>query len=250
MKKYLLLFLILFIIELLKCEENENIKNIDYNKLNNFDDKAYAEFNNSLDNITVTKEEIDKLLFCGVLLQIKVRLDEKIIEEIAAELNQPTKEEALDIIGGHLLSKCFNRVSLKTAQKFFVDGLYMKEIENKEYEQYSEYHDIDYNIFRNRKDLKVNETEIEMILKFYKALNIHNQRQDALEENRRKEQKENEEKIKAVGIDLLNIPTYIKSIVFIIVFGLVFGGCLYFVNSIINKPKKDKKDKKKKKKNQ
>ena len=257
MKKYLILFLILCILELNKCYDNKinnellkDLINKNNTNINNIGQNSTNNYTNYLDNITITNEETDKLLFCGALLQIKVRNEEKIIDDLALELNESTKEDAYDKIGSYLMYNCYNNVKLKTARTYFSEGLYIKEIDKTDFDYYSKLHDVDYSIFKTKADLLRSDEEIDIILKFHKALEIHNKKQDEIDANRMKAEKENEGKIKAAGIDLISIPNYVKIILFIIVFGSLFGGSLYYVNSIINKPKKDKKDKKKKKKTQ
>jgi len=257
MKKFIFIFIILFIILLIKADEpNNNVYiNDPYNnphfRFNNENMTFYindTKFLEYLQNITLSDEEIDKFLFCGALLQIKISHDLKLINEIANEIKGINVNDAYDKMGSYLLENCLNKVSLRSAQKHFYKGIYIEEITNEYFDYYHSYHDVDYySIFKDKdvKDLKRNNTDLEYLYRFQKAYEIHTKRQEEERQRNIQEERDSNEKIKAVGLDLLSIPSYVKIILFIVVFGALFGGTLYYVNSIINKPKKEKKKKKK-----
>ena len=250
MKKYVLKFLVLFLIKFHETKElnfntDLNIDNIsDYAHGKFTKEELTNEFHKFLENITVTDEEVDKLLFCSALMQIKIEKDANIIDNLIEKSKETNTEEKYDKIGSYLVFKCFKSINLKIARKHFNHGFYIDEINNKKYENYKEYHDFDYSDFT---DSEKSEEEIQLIYKFYKALDIYNKKNREIDDKEQKE--EFEKKIKPVGYDLLrSVPTFSKAIIFIIVFGIIFGGSLYYINSIIKKPKKDKKGNKKKKK--
>ena len=250
MLKVLLIYLILYLIKFSTTQKSNfnpysNIENItDYANSNYTNEQLPKDFHNLLENITVTDEEVDKLLFCSALMQIKLEKDSKILENLIEQSKETNSEDKYDKIGSYLVFKCFNSVSLKVARKHFNRGFYIDEINDKKFENYKDYHDFDYS---DLKDSEKSEEEIELIYKFYKALEIYNKKKSEIDDKEQKE--EFHKKIKPVGLDLLRtVPTYVKIIIFVIVFGILFGGSLYYINSIIKKPKKEKKDKKEKKK--
>ena len=250
MLKVLLIYLILYLIKFSTTQKSNfnpysNIENItDYANSNYTNEQLPKDFHNLLENITVTDEEVDKLLFCSALMQIKLEKDSKILENLIEQSKETNSEDKYDKIGSYLVFKCFNSVSLKVARKHFNRGFYIDEINDKKFENYKDYHDFDYS---DLKDSEKSEEEIELIYKFYKALEIYNKKKSEIDDKEQKE--EFHKKIKPVGVDLLRtVPTYVKAIIFVIVFGILFGGSLYYINSIIKKPKKEKKDKKEKKK--
>ena len=250
MQKVLLISLIFFLIKFSISKESNfntysNIENItDYANSNFTKEQLTQDFHNILENITVTDEEVDKLLFCSALMQMKLEKDAKILENLIEKSKETNNEEKYDKIGSYLVFKCFNSVNLKVARKHFNGGFYIDEINDKKFENYKEYHDFDYS---DLNDSEKSEEEIELIYKFYKALEIYNKKKSEIDDKEQKE--EFHKKIKPVGLDLLrSVPAYVKAIIFIVVFGIIFGGSLYYINSIIKKPKKDKKDKKEKKK--
>ena len=250
MLKVLLIYLFLFLIKFSTTQKSNfntysNIENItDYANSNFTKEQLTKDFHNLLENITVTDEEVDKLLFCSALMQIKLEKDSKILENLIEQSKETNSEDKYDKIGSYLVFKCFNSVNLKVARKHFNRGFYIDEINDKKFENYKDYHDFDYS---DLKDSEKSDEEIELIYKFYKALEIYNKKKSEIDDKEQKE--ESHKKIKPVGVDLLRtVPTYVKAIIFVIVFGILFGGSLYYINSIIKKPKKEKKDKKEKKK--
>ena len=271
MKKIIYIFLILFLIKIIESDENEIPTDLNHNP--NINIESNETINNifsSIEKVNISEDEIDKVLFCGALLQIKLRKDDEILEEIAKSVQVINKEDIYDKIGSYLLLKCFKSVTLKDAHKFFNGGLYLNILDEGKLNTYKSYHEIDYSIFKIKEDLVQTDEEMEIALKFHKSMQIHNERQGEIEskgyikkeetivigkekEKENESEKENGQKIKTVDYDLPNIPKYVKWIILIIVFGIIFGGILYYVQSIINKhkkEKKDKKDKKKKKKNE
>ena len=128
------------------------------------------------------------------------------------------------------------------------------------HESFQEYYDIDYSEYKNKDDLLLTDEEYDSSLKFQKALEIYNNRTSKYnEELRKKEDKmkkedlergeyirKDSERVKTIEKNLLNLPNYIKVIIFIIFFGAVFGGIISFLRFVNDKSKK--KDKKKKKK--
>ena len=206
----------------------------------------------------LTEEEIDKLLFCGVLFQYKIHQDEKKITDMGTKFNVSDMDEIFDKVGSYILYNCANSVNIETAQTHFKNGQYIEELKDEDYQKYKKYYEIDYSRYTSRNDLIITDEEYNMTDKFKKAYEIHhkilNEINKKTDENRRKEyekskekKRKEEERVKAIENNLLNLPNYVKAIIFIIVFGVFFGGCFYFIRS---KNNKDKKDKKKKKKNQ
>ena len=237
MKIYIFL---LFIISLIKAEE-ENKKE---------EDKK----------IVLTEEEIDKYLFCASLFHYKIHKDEALIDEINKKLNTSSRDDAFNKVGSVILVKCFKNVPINTVRNYFSKGLYIKLINNTMHESFQEYYDIDYSEYKNKDDLLLTDEEYDSSLKFQKALEIYNNRTSKYnEELRKKEDKmkkedlergeyirKDSERVKTIEKNLLNLPNYIKVIIFIIFFGAVFGGIISFLRFVNDKSKK--KDKKKKKK--
>ena len=206
----------------------------------------------------LTEKEIDKLLFCGVLFQYKLHQDEKVINDMGTKFNVSSMDEVFDKIGCYILNNCVNSVKIEVAQTHFKNGQYIAELKDEDYQKYEKYFEVDYNRYTSIDDLIITDEEYNMINKFKKAYEIHhkiiNEVKKATEEKQRKlfeksknEQRKEEERIKVIENNLLNLPNYVKAIIFIIVFGAFFGGCFYFIRS---KNYKAKHDKKKKKKNQ
>jgi hypothetical protein len=255
MKKWISILLILFLMILGETENNPSNNEINDVLLNysyNFENFNESKLFDYPDNLELSHEDVDKYLFCGALLQMKLKKDLDKIEKIVnAHMNENIPTNVYDQIGSAIIDKCLDKASPKTVHKHFSNGLYIEEITEDYYESYHSYCDVDYITILKEKRENKNQKDLSYIYKVQKALDIHNKRQE--EAKKRLEEGnydiDDNEKLKAVGIDVLNAPYYIKVFLFVIVFGALFGGTLYYINSIINKPKKEKKEKKKKKKN-
>lgn len=253
MKNFLFCYLIVFSIKLFESSEGnfEQIKigtngeEISNDKETN---RLIQDYFDQINKIELTEEELDKLIFCGTINQIKLHNDEKIINEVIERI-QENQYLVNDKIANYLANKCFKTIDLETARKVAVNGLYIVNITDDLYNKYKSYFVYDYAAIRNKDDLAKTEEEIQISYKIYKAFQIHEAR-DKREKKSDDEPKNNREQRKGkldVGIEFLNIPTYIKGTIFIIVFGLIFGGILYYVNIITKKQNKEKNKKKKKK---
>ena len=234
MKRYLLIFNLIFLI----ISQEEIKLNID------------------ITDSGLTEEEVDKLLFCGVLFQYKLHQDEKILKDIGTKLNVSSMDQVFDKVGSSILCNCVNSVSIDEAEAHFKTGQYKGVLKDEDYKKYEKYYDVDYSRYTSEDDLIIADEEYDMSDKFKKAYDIHHkilkeinkkteERQRIQDVKFREEQKKEEEKIKAIEKNLLNLPNYVKTLIFIIVFGAFFGGCFYFIRSKNNQTKKDKKKKKK-----
>lgn len=257
MKKYLIIFFILISIKLIKSEEiyYDNQTTFNLNNSNITKDQLYKEYLKMIENIKLTDEERDKLIFCGTLSHMKVNQDEKIIDDILKKIKGISKEEVNDKYGTVLIKKCIDNVNIETVRKNLGNDYFFEDI-NINKEGYTYFGDFDYYTYKTKKDLIKTEEELQLTYKFHKAIGLINKKNEEFNKKREKnyfrtnDRKRGKRKLEAFGLELKSIPTYIKAIVFIVVFVIIFGGILYYINKIINKPKKEKKDKKKKKKTQ
>lgn len=204
----------------------------------------------------LNEQEIDILLFCGVLFQYKLHQDEKELKDMGTKLNVSNMDEVFDKVGSDILYNCVNSVKIEVAQSHFKNGQYTTVLKDEDYEKYEKYYKVDYSQYTSLDNLIISDEQYNLTEKFKKAYEIHhkilNEINKKTDEKRRKDyekskedQRKEEEKIKAIENNLLNLPNYVKAIIFIIVFGVFFGGCFYFIRSKNNKAKKDKKKKKK-----
>ena len=223
--------------------------------------------NIDISNTGLTIEEIDRLLFCGVMFQYKINKDENILRNIAKEYNISHFYELYDKIRCIILYKCMDLVDNETVSTYFKNGRYFKQMTKNDFDNFKNLYEVDYEQFKDKEDFKIKDEENYLLNKFKKAYEIHYKVTDEIEKikkqreeesrkekimrgNRIKEERKKEqEKIKEIENKLLNLPDYVRSILFFVVIAALFGGCLYFVK-LINNKNKSKKDKKKKKKNQ
>lgn len=193
----------------------------------------------SMKDFNITINEMDKILYCSVVYQLKLDQDESKISEIIKRLNMTKDEELYEKITDEMLEKCFNKVNDNTVSEYFQNLTYIKEIFWQK--EYNDYVDIDYNKFQTKKDLELTVNEEIISYKYNKLIQVYQQKKED-----EREKIENESKRVRIGkVDLENIPGYIKTILFLVVFGLLFGCCLWFLGSLGKSQKLDKKKKKK-----
>jgi len=222
-----------------------------------------------ISNTGLTIEEIDRLLFCGIMFQYKTNQDEKILSNIAKEYNISNIYDLYDKIRCVILNKCMDLVDSETANKYFRNGRYFLQMTRNDFDNFKSLYEVDYDQFKGIEDFKIKDEESNLLNKFKKAYELHHkvtneiekiqkQKEEELRKEKimrnnkiREERKKEQEKIKSIENKILNMPDYVRSILLFIVIAVFFGGCLYFVKLISkkNNNKKDK-DKKKKKKNQ
>lgn len=255
MKKYLIFFFLLISIELIKPADiiyDTKTSTLNLNNSNITQDEMLQQYLKMIENIKLTDEERDKLVFCGTISQMKVNNDEKIINDILNKVKGISKEQVIDKFGTVLIKKCMNNINVIEARKNLEDGNIFANIDfNKE--GYKYFGEFDYYDYKTEKDLEKTKEEVELTYKFHKAINIINKKNEELTKGRDTNKNFYRKKgrnLEAFGLELTSIPTYVKVIIFIVVLVIIFGGILYYINKIINKPKKEKKDKKKKKKTQ
>ena len=254
MEKLLFCCFILILIKLFNSNEDiiEDVKiEADVNSSTSKETSELIQnYFNMINKIELDEEEIDKLIFCGTFSEIKIHNEEKIINETIDRL-KGNKYLVHDKINNYLLNKCFQAIDLKIAREVVLNGKYLVEINQNLYEKYKSIFSIDYSMLRTKDDLKKTEEETQAGYKVYKAfqiLNLRQKREGVKNKNNDKEKTDNKKHKKnkrQINLELFNMPTYIKAIIFLIVFVAIFGGILYIVNSITKKPNKDKKKRKK-----
>lgn len=228
--KMKILFFISFIIaNNIICEE----KNED-SKKENKDDKDNVEKK----ELNLTMDEMDKMMLCSVFIQEALRKDKDRIEILSNKTNI-SDIEVFDKIGTDIFQNCYNSIDMPTVRKYFNNLTYLGGYKwRKEFDKYIE---IDYDKYLEKNNFNLTKEQKELSENFNIVKDKFKKKQ--LEE--REKLKEEHDKLKIGNLDIENIPSNIKGIIFILVFAIIFGGSIFLLKTLINKPK-IKKEKKKK----
>lgn len=229
MKIQYILFILLIIFLEIESETNNNL-----NSSKNFSNKA---------SYNLSEEEMDKILFCSMIWLGKIEDDYASIEELKKELNI-TKPEIVNIkIGVDIVKSCLEKVKIEEARKYFYNLTMLKEVEPDNI--YFENTKIDFDGYRKNPNFILTNNEETFSHKIKKTLDLFQKnREEIYNQNANKTNiTEEQGKVKIGEFDINNIPKTFNIILFLVVFGLLFGGTLFFIKNM-NKKKEIKKKKK------
>ena len=223
-------FYILIIIAYIICQEkNQTKKNISDN---NDDDILESK------ELNLTIDEMDKMMLCSVFIQEALRKDKDRIEALANKTNT-SDLLVFDKLGTDIFEYCYNNIDMPTVRKYFKNLTYLGGYEWKN--EFDKYIEINYDKYLEKKNFDL--TDEQQLLSQNFNLVKEKFKKKQLEE--REKIQDEHDKLKIGNFDLENIPNNIKGIFFIFVFMVIFGGSIFLLKTLINKPKKKKEKKKK-----
>jgi len=189
----------------------------------------------------MTMNEMDTMMFCTLVVQDKVRTDKAKLESLQKRLNISDINRIYEKIGTDIFENCFKNIDINMVNIYMKNLTYANNFKWRK--EFNEISNIDYDKYNNLSDLFLSMDQQVLMYKFQGVNEIYRQkkadeRDDIDEENR---------KIKIGQIDMENIPTSIKFVVFLVILILLFGGVFYLLKTLEKKPKEKKKKEKKKK---
>ena len=235
MGKYLLF--ILFLLFSLINNQTQNQSN-NTSQLEEEDEIDYSE------KFNLTIDDMDKMLLCSIFIQKALAKDKDRIEALINKTNISEADHYLvfDKIGADIFEKCFYDIDIKLVRKYFYNLSSVGDLDwDKKYDKYVE---IDYDKYLNNFNFTLTEEQELLSIKFNSIKKRLNEKQKEDKEKREK-MKDEEYKLKIGNFDIDNIPSNIKGIFFVLVFGIIFIGSIYLLKKLVNKPKKVKQKKKK-----
>ena len=191
-----------------------------------------------LPQLNLTMDEMDKMMLCSVFVQEALRKDKDRIEALGNKTNI-SNILVFEKLGADIFENCHKSIDLQTVGKYFKNLSYLGGYEWKN--EFDRYIEIDYDKYLQQKNFNLTEDQKEFAKQFTIVKEKFKKKQ--LEEREKIEEENN--RLKIGNIDLENIPSNIKGIIFIIVFAIIFIGSLLLLKSLVNKPKKKKEKKKK-----
>ncbi len=226
-------FISLIIAYLIICQgKNETKTENETEFLNNEQlEEEILKFNISID-------EMDKMMLCSVFNQEALRKDKDRIEALANKTNT-LDIDVFEKIGTDIFENCYRNIDMQTVSKYFKNLTYLGGYKWKK--DFDKYIEIDYEKYLVQNNFNLTKEQEMLSKKFNLVKEKFKQKQ--LEDREKINEEKN--KLKIGNIDLEQIPNNIKGILFVIVFAVIFGGSLFLLKSLINKPKKKKEKKKK-----
>ena len=180
--------------------------------------------------------ELDKLMSCSIILSLKAERDNNKILNFLKKFNETTKSKAEGKILTEMFENCVNNIDNKTISKFFNNFTYTL---NSEYlNEYDKFLKPNYEKYNENSDFDLTVSQQILSYQFEKVKEVYEQKQAQL-------RLEMNQKINIGNYDITQMPSYVKSIIFILVFGIFIFGTLYFLKKLVKKPESNKKKKKK-----
>ena len=221
-----LFFLISFIFSyFIFCEEKNETKNDSINR-------------NNTQELNLTIDEMDKMMLCSIFIQEALRKDKDRIEALANK-TKIFNSYVFEKIGTDIFENCYNNINLLLVRKYFKNLTYLGGYEWRN--EFDKFIEIDYDKYLEKKDFNL--TLQQKILSHNFDIVKEKFKQKQLEEREKVEEEKN--KLKIGNFDLENIPNNLKGAIFLLIFAIIFGGSIYILKILINKPKKKKERKKK-----
>lgn len=187
-------------------------------------------------NISLT--EAHKLLFCYILNIKKQQQDKDQIYELKEKFNTTSKDAINDKLDNEFIEMCYEKVDSNNYSEYIQNFTIIKDIVWKE--EFEEFAPINYTKFRRVIDFSLTRTQQALSFNFHKVLDVFRQK--------RKDDREKllieSRKLKIGSFEIQNIPGYIKAILFLVIFGLLFEGVSWLLGTL-NKGKKTQKKKRK-----
>ena len=185
----------------------------------------------------MTINEMDKMIFCSILAQKALRKDKDRIQTLV-NISNILFNITLEKIEIGIMEKCLNKINMKIVNTYFKNLTYLGNYKwEKEFEEYIL---IDNDKYNNKNNYEMVYNQQLIVNKFEFVKEKFKLKQE--EDNNKKNNEQNKSKIG--NLDLGNIISNFRGVIFIIVYLFIFGCSLLILKTLVNEPKiqKDKKD--------
>jgi hypothetical protein len=219
-------FFLLFIFQICKGNnENEEIKIKNYTQ---------DEIDQEIKKLNISIDNMDKMMLCSVLMQEALKKDKDRIEALSIKKNV-TSLAFFEKIGADIFESCYKTIDMNLVKIYFNNLTYLGGYKWKE--EFDKYIEIDYDKYL-KDDIEFGLTnEQEMLSKTFNLIKEKMKYKKMEDKEMMDEKNEN--------FFLKIIPPKIKGVIFVLVFGIIFGGTIFLLNKLVNNPKKVKGKKKK-----
>ena len=237
------LVLLLTIISLIYSSDTNNTNNTNETTIDKINKINLTETFDGEQEYKIPEDEMDKILFCSVIWQTKTEDEKENINNLIKELNNTDEDLIYNKISVGLMKSCLDTVKIEEVRKYFNNLTYFNGVT--EDNIYFKNAKIDFEGYKKNATFNLSIDEEILLFKYEKTMKLYEEkkREDFMKDA---DNRDDTEKVKIGKLDINNIPKTINFILFLVVFGSLFGGTLYFIKSI-NKKKEKKKKKNKQK---
>lgn len=202
----------------------------------NLDDEEYK----------ISKDEMDILLYCSVIWQNLVEKEEENIQKLISDLNITNPDPLYDRIGIDILKSCLKKVTIDDVRNHFKNLTYYKEVEINNILLKDQ--KIDFEGYRANPVFNLTDEEEILAYKIQKTMQLFQKKSEEMSwKIKENEENEESENVQIGKFDINKIPKIVNIIIFIVVFGLLFGGGGYLLIKLTKKKESKKKKKEKQK---
>ena len=189
----------------------------------------------------MTYDDMDKMMFCAIVVQESVRMKKADYEVIQKKLNYSNINPIYQKVGTDIFEKCYKKVDIELAHTYIRNLTYLNNFKwKKEFDEIAKINSDKYN---NDTDLRYSMDQEFLMYKYQKVDELFRQKRADERDNIDKEKR----KLKIGKIDMESIPTSAKLLIFLVILVIFFGGVFYLLKTLVKKPKEKKKKEKKKK---
>lgn len=193
---------------------------------------AATEEPNTDDLLKMDQVEKDKLLSCTEIVSAKIKRDERVIQDITAQIGQRgvSNDVANHKITGDMLNKCYYSLEDDVYQTIFYNGQYM---EPEMTDELLEFSNVDYSVYKQLSVQDFNlspETQL-LFMKLEKA------RSEFMSNNRQKTDGGRND-FRIFNYSLKDIPLGVNLLLAIVVLGSMFIGISYALKTLASDDRK------------
>ena len=185
----------------------------------------------------VTSQEMDKMMSCSYITGGRLNADREKLIAIIEKIGKEKAEKFQNKISYDIFEFCYNKIDNQTVASMFDNLTFVSFDWNKKLEKFSE---VNYDAYDNTTSLELSMSQMTLGMKFEQV-------KELFEAKKLEIQREERNTIKVGGYDINKIPSGIKMIFFLCVFGGFGLAMMYLLGKVMNKPKENKKKNRKQK---
>ena len=208
------------------------INNNIFSNKNNINKNKKSNKTNSKLTINLTELDMDKLLSCNAIVNLKIEKDKTIINSIIKKNKQHSKSQIQNKINADIFEICMNKITKSIAKEYFINLNLNSDIDY-DSKDFDEFLHFDYSNYNENSIYNVTKAQEFLVYKLNFVKKIY--------EEKEKKKSERIHSVKIGKYDLTKIPFEIKMLFFFLIFGSLFMGVVLLLDKLRQKPLEYKK---------